>query len=80
MKYVEIILTNGQIENIIDNDSTNLNKYIEDISKIFMNSNISILQFNGSDSNIGLIIKPSDISLIKISESTINVEDEVIRD
>lgn len=83
MKEITIHQTNNEIK-IFDKDEVlNNDEYLNEISKLFTNTNISILQL----SNISVLIKPSKIESIIVKdideselEKVVAKEDDVITD
>lgn len=76
MKYIDIILNNGERENFIDNDESSIDKYTKDLSNMFTTSNVTIFSVKNNNMTSNVIIRPSEVSLIRINE----VIEEVITD
>jgi len=74
-KRITIINNNNKIV-MLDNDSTPLSEYSENLSKIMSNENISLLEVSTGI----LIARPSQINSILIEEIKSKESEDVIKD
>jgi hypothetical protein len=85
MKYIEIILNSGERIELTDDDNTSIDSYTKSLSEIFTSLNIAILTVKNKNTITNNIIRPSEVSMIKINEvienyNNLESDDEVITD
>lgn len=84
MKYIEIILSSGERIELTDDDNTNIENYTKNLSEIFSSLNIAILSVKNKNIVTYNIVRPSEVSMIKVNEVNENYSDvesdEVITD
>jgi hypothetical protein len=75
MKKIKIIF-DGQTETLLDEDEATLEEYSKAISSLFVSGNVNIIH----TTNDSLLVRPSKIVAIKVTEEVTKLEEKKIEE